>query len=129
MQLHTLFSRRKAARLDFRPDERGAGSPYSQLRRLRSYMAGDNLTGDDLTGCDDAVEALVEYSYRKIFTGTSHAEYLDLKKNCPEHIEWIVAIHEMESDRFRNAKKDAPSNVPISVTLDGRSIAKSIGKA
>ena len=106
--LHQLFSRRNnTRRVDFRPDEPGnTESPASQLRRLRSYLSDDSIQPkQDLQGCDDAVEALIEYSYRKIFTGTSHAEYKDLQKNCPEHIDWQIAIHETESERFRNAKR------------------------
>ena len=105
MQLHQLFSRRNASRkVDFRPDDRGPESPFLQLRRLRSYMSDDNMTGDDLEGCDDAIKALREYTYRKIFTGTSHAEFLDIEKNDPMHIDWSIAAHETEADRFRSQK-------------------------
>ena len=104
MQLHQLFSRRNATRkVDFRPDDHGPESPFSQLRRLRSYLNDDTLKPkDDLTGCDDAVNALREYSYRKIFTGTTHEEYLDTD---PEVVEWLVAGHEVESEHFRNSKR------------------------
>ena len=107
MQLHQLFSRRNdPRRVDFRPDSLEPSTPASQLRRLRRYLSDDHsLDADELTGCDDAIAALEEYSYRKIFTGTSHAEYLDLRKNCPEHIDWQIAVHEHETDRFRSQKQ------------------------
>lgn len=108
MQLHQLFSRRNATRkVDFRPDDLAVNSPAAQLRRLRRYLSDDHdFDGEDLKECDDAINALREYSYRKIFTAISHAEYLDIEKNDPGHIDWMVAAHEMETDRFRGSKRD-----------------------
>lgn len=107
MQLHMLFSRRNdPRRVDFRPDSLEPTAPASQLRRLRRYLDNDHaLDGDDLTGCDDAIKALREYSYRKIFTGTSHAEFLDIDKHDPAHIDWQIAAHEHETERFRSQKR------------------------
>ena len=122
MQNSQLFSRRNTERkVDFRLDP-DANSPSSQLRRLRHFMDQANpIDAEDITDCADALDALREFSYRKIFTGTSHDEYLDLDENDPEHIDWTIAIHETESERFLKKKQaDEPRKQNLTLTLDGR---------
>ena len=100
MNNSTIFSRRDTDRkVDFRPDLE-PGSPFDQARRLSTYLqVGEAHVFDDsdITDCPDALEALREYQYRKIFTGTSHADFLSLDKSDPEHIDWAIRIHEIES--------------------------------
>ena len=132
MQNSQLFSRRNTDRkVDFRLDP-DTNSPSSQLRRLRYFMEQPNPTdADDISNCQDALDALREFSYRKIFTGTSHNEYKALEASDPKHIDWQIAVHEAESERFLKNKKQSeePRKQNMTVTLDGSSIAETARKA
>ncbi len=101
-----LFSRRSHARnrVDFRPNT-DAKSPFAQLRRLEVYLSQGLPPADDITDCPDALDALREYTYRKVFTGTSHAEYVELDKSNPEAIDWLLAVHETEVAHFGSNKR------------------------
>jgi hypothetical protein len=108
MQIYTLLSRRNVApeaKTDFRPDDLGGSSPFAQLRRLSSYRAADVAGVGDIEDCDEAIEYLREYTYRKIFTGTSHEEYLQTDKTAPHAIDWLIATHETESANFKRDRK------------------------
>lgn len=100
MDNSTLFSRRDTDRkVDFSPDLE-KGSPNDQARRLSGYLRKDEshiFTEENITDCPQALDALREYSYRKIFTGTSHADFVRLDQECPEHIDWTIRVHEIES--------------------------------
>ena len=101
-----LFSRRNTDRkVDFRPSP-DAESPRAQMRRLKVYLDQDpNMApGDDIDDCPDALDYLREYMYRKIFTGTTHAEYLQLDADDPEAIDWLISVHEAESSAFQTRK-------------------------
>ena len=104
MKHSILFSRRATDRkVDFRPDLE-TGSPDDQARRLTSYMNVNEahvFTNDNIDDCTDALDALREFCYRKLFTGTTHAEFLKLDKECPEHIDWMLRIHEIETANFQ----------------------------
>ena len=99
-----LFSRRDTdAKVDFRPNmPTDPQSPYAQVRRLKAHLNSPVPTADDITDCPDALDALREYTYRKIFTGVSHDEYMRTPEDV---IDWLIIAHEIESERFRNAKK------------------------
>jgi len=105
MENSSLFSRRGHARrkVDFRPDA-DPKSPFAQLRRLSVYLQESVPPQDDITDCPDALDALREYSYRKIFTGTSHEDFVRLDQTDPEAIDWLVAIHEAETSAH-NARR------------------------
>ena len=69
-----LFSRRPTPqKVDFRPDVDPA-SPFVQLRRLAAHLTQNEPKPDDLSDCPDALNYLREYTYRKVFTGTTHEE-------------------------------------------------------
>lgn len=96
-----LFSRRNAdKKVDFRP-EPVLGSPSYQLRRLAWYY-GQDISGDDIEDCPDALRYLREYVYRKTFTGTTHEQFLETDKNDPEAIDWLLAVASVESSNFRS---------------------------
>ena len=103
MEKFKLFSRRTDATVDFRPDE-DRGSPSKQLRRLLTYLTTNIAEADDITDCPDALNYLREYTYRKIFTGTSHKEFVELDSKDPAAIDWLIAVHETESSNFRRQK-------------------------
>lgn len=108
MNNSTLFSRRQSdQKVDFAPSTE-LGSPSDQARRLSAYLAQDKphiINADEnITDCPDALDALREYSYRKLFTGTSHAEFLALDETDPEHIDWQLRIHEVVSETFNNKR-------------------------
>ena len=100
-----LFSRRISAAVDFKPDM-DPKSPFAQLRRLSARMAAENAGPDDLTltDCPDALNYLRELTYRKIFTGTSHEEFVKLDQESPETIDWLIAVHETENAAFTARK-------------------------
>jgi hypothetical protein len=104
-----LFSRRTAATVDFRPDS-DPNSPFAQLRRLTAHLQAQIPPADDITDCSDALNYLREYTYRKIFTGTSHQEYVQLDSECPEAIDWLIAVHQVESQAFRNTQLRTKEN-------------------
>ena len=103
-----LFSRRDTdQKVDFAPDMTRL-SPSDQSRRLSEYLASDKphiIDADsNITDCPDALNALREYSYRKLFTGTSHAEFVELDDRDPYHIDWQLRIHEIVSETFSNKR-------------------------
>lgn len=102
---HTqLFSRRPGARVDFRPDPK-PGSPFTQLRRLSEHLQSTNAPAEDLTDCPDALYFLREYTYRKIFTQTTHEDFVALDRSHPAAIDWLIAVHEVETANFRSTRK------------------------
>lgn len=110
MNLRTLLSRRNVEpdeKTDFRPDDPGGMSPFAQLRRLAAYRAKDISTAENIADCPEALDALREYTYRKIFTGTSHDEFLALPA---DHVDWAIAVHETESTYFQNRRNSEKRN-------------------
>ena len=105
MKNFQIFSRRTGA-VDFRPDDPAGDSPYAQLRRLSTYLQTHIAPVEDITDCDDALFYYREYCYRKLFTGTSHEEFIKLDEASPDAVDWLIAVHNTESDIFRaNQKK------------------------
>lgn len=102
MRKYMLFSRRPDAAVDFRP-EKEPGSPSYQVRRLSEYLEQEILGPDDITNCPDALDALLEYTYRKIFTGVSHDEYVNTD---PKVVAWLCAVHEVESSHFQTQRSE-----------------------
>lgn len=104
MRHFQLFSRRDTERkVDFRPDV-DANSPFAQLRRLAVHLSNADASANDINDCTDALNYLREYTYRKIFTGTSHEEFIKLDKSDPKVIDWLIAVHETESAHFQSTK-------------------------
>lgn len=104
MKASQILSRRTERKVDFRPDPEDEKSPDAQLRRLASLLKASYI-GPDNDLQDTALDQWREYLYRKIFTGTSHAEFLDVNKNDPAHIDWAIAVHEVEAENFRSQKR------------------------
>ena len=105
MKNSQLFSRRTNAAVDFRPDDPAGSSPFAQLRRLSAWLKKDVPPADDISDCDEALNYLREYSYRKLFPGTSHPDFVQLDKDSPSAIDWLLAVHETESERYRATQK------------------------
>ena len=104
MKNFQLFSRRKSTtKVDFRPDA-DPKSPFAQLRRLATHLASNDIKADEIDDCSDALEYLREYTYRKVFTGTSHNDFEALNKEAPHVIDWLIAVHEIETTNFNNRK-------------------------
>ena len=104
MQSHIIFSRRNVGpdeKTDFRPDDPVGKSPFAQLRRLLSYLKTDLSGADDITDCDEGLQYLREYQYRKIFGGTSHDDFVKLDSDDPQAIDWLLAVHHVESSNFQ----------------------------
>lgn len=105
MKNFQLFSRRNTERkVDFRPDA-DPSSPFAQLRRLVAHLGQDDAGADDISDCTEALNYLREYTYRKVFTGTSHQDFVSLDAEAPEVIDWLIAIHEAETANFLQRKR------------------------
>ena len=100
-----LFSRRSKAAVDFRPDDPAGDSPFAQLRRLKAHLNQPIAPAENITDCDLALDALREYTYRKIFGGTTHEEFINLDTHYPEVIDWMIAVHELERDVFSSRSR------------------------
>lgn len=103
-----LFSRRPTSqKVDFAPSTE-ALSPSEQSRRLSVYLASDKPhvidANQDITDCPQALDALREYSYRKLFTGTSHADFVELDERDPQHVDWMLKIHEIVTETFNSRR-------------------------
>ncbi len=100
-----IFSRRNTEhKTDFRPDDPKGDSPYAQLRRLSAYMESNNAPPTDITDCNKALSYLRELCYRKIFTGTSHADFVELDNTDPEAIDWLIAVHSVDASNHQNKR-------------------------
>ena len=99
-----LFSRRTEAAVDFRPSA-DPKSPFAQLRRLETHLQATIPPKDDLADCPDALNYLREYTYRKVFTGTTHEQFVALDQSDPAAIDWLLAVHQIESSNFRSNRK------------------------
>jgi len=107
MRNFQLFSRRDTERkVDFRPDA-DPTSPFMQLRRLAVHLSLTDAKADDITDCTEALNYLREYTYRKIFTGTSHQDFVELDEEDPKIIDWLIAVHEAETQNFQTKNKGA----------------------
>jgi hypothetical protein len=100
-----ILSRRSDDRkVNFAPDT-ARGSPYDQLRRLSALLKANTLGPDDITDCEDAINAWRELLYRKIFTGTSHEQYVRLDETEPEAIDWLISVHSIDAEAYRNNRQ------------------------
>jgi hypothetical protein len=105
MQLHSaLFSRRSQATVDFRPADPAGDSPFAQLLRLSAYLKGGAISSDSITDCGPALDYLREYTYRKVFTNTTHEQFVALDQSDPAAIDWLLAVHGAETDAFQSRK-------------------------
>jgi len=106
----TLFSSRPVERkTDFRPDPTG-DAPFAQLRRLSHYLDTNISPKDDIADCTDAISYLRELTYRKIFTGTTHEQYLELDEKEPEAIDWLIAVHSVDAQHHQNRRNSEKRN-------------------
>lgn len=100
-----IFSRRQSdQKVDFRPDL-GKDSPYGQLRRLSALLELELLPADDVTDCDEGISYLREYAYRKVFTGTTHEQFLATDAAFPEAVDWLLAVAVVDAEHYRNQQK------------------------
>lgn len=104
MRNSQLFSRRVGAAVDFRPDV-DPSSPFAQLRRLSAHLNAADAKPEDIEDCPQALNYLREYTYRKIFTGTSHEDFLRVDSTDPGAVDWLIAVHETESAHFLSRRK------------------------
>ncbi len=102
-----LFSSRPSeVRADFRPDNPSGDSPYAQLRRLSHYLGASQSGPDDITDCTEGISYLRELTYRKIFTGTSHDDFVALNESDPQAIDWLIAVHSVDQANHTNRRSE-----------------------
>lgn len=103
MKSFQLLSRRHStAKVDFHPDNPRGKSPWAQLCRLSDALKATIAPSDDYEEMDDALDAYREYLFRKIFTSTTHQEFLDTPA---ETVDWLIAVAAIDSEHFRNNRK------------------------
>jgi len=101
MKHSTIFSRRVKAAVDFSPDMEPC-SPFAQMRRLEVHLRSNVATPETITDCPTALDYLREYTYRKVFTGTSHEDFVRTDTESPDTVDWLLAIHELETGVHKN---------------------------
>ncbi len=105
MKSFQLTSRRSTlAKVDFRPAT-DAESPFAELRRFSRVLAEESAGPDDLADIAHALDAYREYLYRKIFTGTTHDDFVRLDESDPQRIDWLLAVASVDADHFRASKR------------------------
>lgn len=109
---HTILfsSRPTESRADFRPDDPSGDSPYAQLRRLSHYLDANTAGPDDITDCTEAITYLRELTYRKIFTGTTHEQFVKLDTDEPEAIDWLIAVHAVDAQHHQTRRNSEKRN-------------------
>ena len=111
MNLIQLWSRRKTERkIDFRPDA-DPESPYAQLRRLQRALELEVPPKGDLEDVPDALDALREFTYRKVFSGSTHDDFVALDTTDPQRIDWLLAVAATYDEHFKGSKESDKSNV------------------
>jgi len=105
MRPSQLFSRRKETAVDFRPQ--GPDGPAAQLRRLKMLLSADVPPPGEIEDCDEALAYFREYTYRKIFPGTTHEQFVatDATDEGREAIDWLCAVGEIEGEHYRSQRK------------------------
>lgn len=102
---HILSRRNVEEKTDFSPADPAGMSPFAQLRRLSAALKDPVAPIGNLGGMDDALDAYREHLYRKIYTGTSHDEFVALNEIDPQRIDWLIAVADTDAEHFRNSKK------------------------
>ena len=108
MKNFQILSRRNVGdkeKVDFRPDHPSGDSPFAQLRRLSRVLAQETAHVEDFTGMDEALSAWREYLYRKVFSGTTHNDFVALNEENPQLIDWLIAVATIDADAFRSLKE------------------------
>ena len=98
-----ILTRRPGATVDFSASAK-PGTPSAQLRHLAGLLQASAIGPDEIQGCDEALAWYREFLYRKIFTGTSHDEFVNLNKTAPEAIDWLIAVHGVDAENYRRRK-------------------------
>ncbi len=104
MQQHAILSRRNVEpkeKTDFRPEDPSGTSPFAQLRRLSHVLSQNVAPVEDYADMDDALSAYREYLYRKVFSGTTHEDFLKLDESEPQRIDWLLAVAQIDAENYR----------------------------
>ena len=105
MHSYQILSRRADSKVNFGP-EMAEGSPSAQLRRLSALLAEHYLGPDVIKGCDEALSFYREMIYRKIFTGTTHEQFVATDSHAPEAIDWLIAVHAVDVEHYQTKRKE-----------------------
>ena len=104
METYQILSRRAGHRVDFSPDQ-ADGSPDHQLRRISAFLRESYIGPDEISDCDTALKYLREYTYRKIFTGTTHEQFLFTNEADPTAVDWLIAIAATDAAAYQYNKR------------------------
>ena len=106
MHSYQILSRRIAdQKVDFAVDKT-PGSPSDQLRRLSALLNHDYVVPDTINDCADAVGFWREFLYRKIFTGTSHEQFLETDSDDPKAVDWLIAVAAIDTEAYQSKRKE-----------------------
>ena len=104
METYQILSRRAGQKVDFSPDQ-ASGSPDAQLRRLSALLRESYIGPNEITDCDTALQYLREYTYRKVFTGTTHEQFLVTDETDPKAVDWLIAIAATDAAAYQYNKR------------------------
>ena len=107
-KLYDLLSRRNVddeVKTDFGPDHPEGTSPFAQLRRLRRVLASSTMPADNYSGMDEALSAYREHIYRKVYSGTTHDEFVKLDQEDPQRIDWLLAVSVVDTEHYAALKE------------------------
>ena len=113
MRSDQILSRRNVGpkeKTDFRPDNPDGNSPFAQLRRLSHVLDQNSAPAEDFNDMDDALNAWREYTYRKVFSGTTHDEFMKLDQDDPQRLDWLLAVAAIDAEHFKSSKEKEKSN-------------------
>ena|ERR1022692_1061297 len=105
MKLYDILSRRPVVdKVDFSPDPT-PGAPARQLHKLVALLSASNLGPDDIEDCAEGLTFLREFSYRKIFTGTTHEQFLETDRTDPKAIDWLIAVAGVDNEHYQSSRR------------------------
>lgn len=101
-----ILSRRNSkSKVDFKPDDPSGDSPFAQLRRLQRVLTAGVIPEDDFQNMDEAIDSWREFTYRKVFSGTTHEEFVALDSTEPERIDWLLAVASVDNEVWQSKRK------------------------
>ena len=88
------------------PDNPSGDSPFAEIRRFQRVLTTSSELGpDNLKGMDSALDAWREFTYRKVFSGTTHEEFVALDSTDPERIDWLLAVASVDNEVWQSKRK------------------------
>lgn len=96
---------RQTEPVDFRPDDPSGKSPYAQLWRLLHALTQPGDIDEAVADIDQAtLDAYEELCYRKLFTGSTHEDFVRIKATDPERLARLIAVGAIDSEAYKQSR-------------------------